>query len=47
MAYSVTALAVWTLLLGGTTEARLYLPYSRFANPNEIGLMIVIGLAFW
>lgn len=47
MAYSVTALAIWTLLLGETKEGRLYLPYSRFANPNEIGLMMVIGLAFW
>lgn len=47
MAYSVTALAIWTLLLGETREGRIYLPYGRYANPNEMGLVMVIGLAFW
>jgi O-antigen ligase len=47
LAYSVTALAIWTLLLGETKEGRIYLPYGRYANPNEMGLVMVIGLAFW
>ena len=47
MAYAATVLAIWTLLVGETKEGRIFLPYSRYANPNEMGLMMVIGLAFW
>jgi O-antigen ligase len=47
MAYSVFALSLVAFVYGMVWEGRLYIPYSRFANPNELGQMLVIGLAFW
>lgn len=47
MAYALTTLAIWTLIFGQAREGRLALQSSRYANPNEMGLVMVIGLAFW
>jgi hypothetical protein len=47
MAAAVLVLSLWTFLFGQSKDGRLYLPESRFNNPNELGQMMILGIAFW
>ncbi len=46
MAYSIIALSLVSLVFGDYETGRLFLPHSRFANPNDLAQILLMGLPF-
>ncbi|MGE5647749.1 MAG: O-antigen ligase family protein [Acidobacteriota bacterium] len=47
LAFAILVLAVTALAFGDTAQGRLVLARGRFANPNDLGQILLMGFPFW
>lgn len=47
IAFGTLALSVYTFFVGEMVQGRLELKYGKFANPNDLAQVLLMGLPFW
>jgi hypothetical protein len=47
IAFGTFLLSIYTFFVGKMNSGRLELEYGKFANPNDLAIVLLIGLPFW